>query len=152
MYESIGPSVLLVIGGIVVGVVVGVCIAKLQGKVARESVPPVQETAARRTRIWLDVVGESHYQRELEEISGGRTEDGVDLSVNAELVPQDDNPHDQNAVAVQVNGTIVGFLPREQAAAYRCAGRGREKHGARIVGGWDRGSDDRGHFGVRLDP
>lgn len=151
MYESIGPSVLLVIGGIVVGAVVGVCIAKLQGRIATESVPPASRTAARRTRIWLDVVGESHYQRELEEIAGGRTEDGVDLSVDAELVPQDDNPHDQNAVAVQVNGTIVGFLPREQAAAYRCAGRGREKHGARIVGGWYRGRDDRGHFGVKLE-
>jgi len=152
MDGSVDLSVLLVIGGIFVGVVVGVCIAKLQGKVTRESVLPVQKTTARRTRIWLDVVGESFYQRELAEIAGGRTEDGVDLSVNAELVPQDDNPHDQNAVAVQVKGKIVGFLPREQAAAYRSSGRGREKHGARIVGGWDRGEEDRGSFGVRLDP
>jgi len=152
MDESIGQSVFLVVVGFVVGAGFGFCIAKLQGKVTRESVMPVQKTTARRTRIWLDVVGESHYQRELEEISGGRTEDGVDLSVNAELVPQDDNPHDQNAVAVQVNGKIVGFLPREQAAAYRSAGRGREKHGARIVGGWNRGKEDRGSFGVRLDP
>lgn len=105
----------------------------------------------------LQIVGESHYQNALAEIVGGRTEQGAQLVVNALLIHEDDNPHDSQAVKVQICGYTVGYLNREDARSYR---RQLQRQGiggctvgckAMIVGGWYRGPDDWGHFGVRLD-
>jgi len=105
----------------------------------------------------VDVVGESHYQDNLEEICGGRTEESVEIETDAYLVPEDDSPADRNAVSVWIDGRQVGHLDRETAPAWRMEitrhgpGICTAKCRAVIVGGWDRGPDDRGHFGVRLD-
>ena len=105
----------------------------------------------------VDVVGESHYQDALEEICGGRTEDSQRLNVSAYLVPEDDNPYDSKAVRVDIEDRTVGYLDRETARSFReqlgkagCGGM-VARCPAIIVGGWDRGGGDRGHFGVKLD-
>jgi hypothetical protein len=105
----------------------------------------------------VEVVGTSKYQRAIEKAAGGRTEDGVEVFVQALLVFENDNPHDSNAVQVFVDRKLVGYMKRDDAKSYRKqilkVGRG-ELVGccaAKIVGGWDRGPDDRGYFGVRLD-
>jgi hypothetical protein len=105
----------------------------------------------------VDVVGESHYQEALEDICGGRTEKGHRLEVDAFLVPEDDNPHDPKAVCIYIQELSVGHLDREtarsfqkQMAAAGAAGRAI-KCSAIIVGGWDRGGRDKGHFGVKID-
>ena len=105
----------------------------------------------------LEVVGESHYQRALESICGGRTEESANRHVQAHLVLEDDNPHDPLAVRIDIQGKTVGYLSRETARAYR--DRLREAGHPRLVGvckavirgGWDRGPHDRGYFGVWLD-
>jgi hypothetical protein len=101
------------------------------------------------------VVGESSHQDELEELAGGRTEESAEYYCDAELIPEPDNAFDDNAVFVSVSGKKVGYLPRKTAARYNNA---RIAHGidvatcaAVIVGGWDRGEDDHGHFGIKLD-
>ncbi len=105
----------------------------------------------------VDVVGESHYQEALESICGGRTENSQRLEVEAFLVPEDDNPHDTNAVRIYIRDQTVGYLDRETARSFRekIAEIGLTgvavKCSAIIVGGWDRGGGDRGHFGVKLD-
>jgi hypothetical protein len=105
----------------------------------------------------VDVVGESHYQRELEDLCGGRTRESADLETEAYLVPEDDNPRDRNAVRVCIDGFAVGNLDRDMARAWRMRvtqfGRGvcTAKCQAKIVGGWDRGARGQGHFGVKLD-
>jgi hypothetical protein len=103
----------------------------------------------------FQVVGEASYQHEIEAIVGGRTEESADHECVAVLVPEPDNPHDPNAVYVLIERRKVGYLPRDQAAVFKKA---LDRHGyemcacwACIVGGWDRGGDDRGHYGVRLD-
>jgi HIRAN domain len=105
----------------------------------------------------FDIVGESYHQKELEKICGGRTRDSVELETEAYLVPESDNPYDGNAVAVYIDGDMVGHLDRIDAREWR---RELAKQGlgvitvrcqAMIVGGWDRGPDNRGHFGVKLD-
>lgn len=104
-----------------------------------------------------EVVGESHYQQALERICGGVTRDGVEKLATATLVLEDSNPHDKNAVRVDISGSTVGYLSRETAKSYR---RRLIKEGissqtqqcpALIRGGWDRGRDDKGSFGVRPD-
>lgn len=105
----------------------------------------------------LDIVGELNYQSALEKICGGRTYEGQELIIEAVLVPEDDNPYDKNAVRVDISGKTVGYLSRENARQYRKnlkqAGYAgiTAKCSAVIVGGWDRGSGDEGHFGVKLD-
>ena len=105
----------------------------------------------------VDAVGEPHYQDALEAIAGGRTEEGADLETVALLVPEPSNRYDPNAVQVMIEGKVVGYLSRRNAAILQgpiLAKMRREQRAvacrARIVGGWDRGRGDRGHFGVRL--
>ncbi len=99
-----------------------------------------------------EVVGESHYQRNLRSITGGKTPDGVEKFFEAELVLEDSNPHDKNAVRVDIQGMTVGYLSRERALRWRkLQTRSKiRKCPAVVRGGWDRGPDDQGHFGVWL--
>jgi hypothetical protein len=104
-----------------------------------------------------EVVGESHYQDELSKICGGRTEDGHDKIFDALLIPEDNNPADSKAVRVDILGRTVGHLSRENARQLRkkAQDEGIAKYAlrvkARIRGGWYRGPDDQGFFGVTLD-
>lgn len=103
----------------------------------------------------VEVRGESHYQRSLNWICGGRTSGGHDHECEAMLVAEPDNPNDRNAVAVHINHRQVGYLARDAAVTYRpvmdaLAGRGASCS-AVIRGGWDRGPDDQGSYGVTLD-
>ena len=105
----------------------------------------------------VEVVGESHYQTALESICGPRTRDSTSKHVEAVLVLDDSNKYDPKAVRVEINGKIVGHLSREDAQTYRDKLDAMKRPGARatcaahIVGGWDRGSGDRGSYGVYLD-
>jgi len=104
-----------------------------------------------------EIMGESHYQDNLEDICGGRTEEGANIITQAALVLDDDNPYDSKAVRVDIGSRTVGHLTKTHARDYR---RNLMKAGhprvqaickARIVGGWDRGGGNAGYFGVKLD-
>jgi hypothetical protein len=104
----------------------------------------------------LACVGESHYQGALRGICGGRSAEGVDQVVNAVLCLEDTNPYDSEAVRVDVEGVTVGYLSRQDARAYRTLlstvgySDALECRGV-IRGGWDRGANDRGNYGIWLD-
>ena len=105
----------------------------------------------------MPVVGESNYQRALESICGGKTEEGHERRIEALLVYEDHNPHDNQAIRVDIEGSTVGYLSRKMARDYKkemATGRFKGRPAtcpALIVGGWYRGVDDQGHFGVWLD-
>lgn len=105
----------------------------------------------------VEAVGESHYQEALSQVCGGKTPDGHQHLCVAALVPEPDNPYDANAVGVHVDSLKVAHLSREDAAAYQpvlarlAAKRMVGACNAMIVGGWNRGGGDEGHFGIRLD-
>ncbi|MBX5470805.1 MAG: hypothetical protein IRZ21_13030 [Thermoleophilaceae bacterium] len=75
--------------------------------------------------VWLEgderveVVGESHYQQALRSICGREAWTEVRHECVALLVPEPTNPHDPNAVMVQIDGKLVGYLSRADAVAYR---------------------------------
>lgn len=106
----------------------------------------------------VEVVGESHYQRHLRAICGRPTEDGVDMEIYAGLILEDNNKHDDKAVAVHIENGCVGHLSKADARAFRDA-IGKTTFAnckafqvkALIRGGWDRGNGDTGMYGVRLD-
>ena len=66
----------------------------------------------------MNVVGESHYQDALRAVIGGPVAGEVRHTCTAALVPEPDNPHDPNAVMVQIEGRRVGYLSRGDAVAY----------------------------------
>jgi len=67
--------------------------------------------------IWYEteVVGESHYQQNIESFCAG----GNNVELNADLILEDDNPHDPKAVLVVIGGKPVGHLSRQDARTYR---------------------------------
>lgn len=67
----------------------------------------------------LEVVGESYRQDALWRIVGDEPGTEVRSFVHALLYPETSNPHDANAISVQVDGDLVGYLSREDAAIYR---------------------------------
>jgi hypothetical protein len=159
-----------VIGIIIFAAVIGGVVALLARAINRNvaehdaylAAPPVQQVTAQQgsgavvdeddDAYTVQVVGESHYQRELAEICGGVTRNGADKRCTARLTPEPDNRYDPNAVRVDIEGRPVGHLNREDALAYRaCYGRNVVDCPAAIRGGWKRQGGDRGMFGVSLD-
>src|SRR5688500_11155797 len=67
----------------------------------------------------IDIVGESKYQPALASICGGRTDESQEKIVEAVLVHEDNNPYDDKAIRVDIQGKTVGYLSRENARQYR---------------------------------
>ncbi len=66
----------------------------------------------------LEVVGELAYQDALWRLSGGTLGDRIRCQIQAVLVPEPTNPYDGNAIAVQIEGQVIGYLPRATAQEY----------------------------------
>ena len=66
----------------------------------------------------LEVVGELAYQAALWRLCGGTLGDRVRCDIVAVLVPDPTNPYDANAIAVQIDGQVVGYLSRATAQDY----------------------------------
>jgi hypothetical protein len=66
----------------------------------------------------LEVVGELVYQAALWRLCGGILGDRVRCDVVAVLVPEPTNPYDANAIAVQIDSQVVGYLSRATAQEY----------------------------------
>ena len=105
----------------------------------------------------MEVVGESHHQDELLAVTGGRRRyGGVNVGVVAELVPDPSNRFDPDAVAVEIDERLVGYVRREDVEWLRpLLDDSLDMHGlatceAVIRGGWDRGRGEIGWFGVTL--
>jgi hypothetical protein len=101
------------------------------------------------------IVGESHYQRELETICGGKSERGARERHAALLLPEPNNPYDKHAVCVKIFNSTVGYLARDIAPDFLRALRKTDylaiASEAIIVGGWHRTGEEDGYFGVRLN-
>jgi hypothetical protein len=66
-----------------------------------------------------DIVGEQHYQDVLIRIAGPYSKERKRIHCEAVLYLQPDNPHDSNAIRVEIEGYTVGYIPREQAPVLR---------------------------------
>jgi hypothetical protein len=105
----------------------------------------------------LSVVGESHYRHNFDRICGKTADGANNVIVTAVSICERDNRHDPDSVRVDVDGLPVGDLSRAMAKKYRKRladhqlDERRRSCRAMIRGGWDRGGDDRGEYGIRLD-
>lgn len=67
-----------------------------------------------------EVVGESYRLDGIRSLFPARTlTGGADIDTMARLVPEPQNAHDPHAVAVVVQGVLVGYLARDEAAKYQ---------------------------------
>ena len=104
-------------------------------------------------RGWtFEVVGESQYQSALATQYRRLGGNGHDLKTTASLCPDDNNPHDVNAVRIELSGQTVGYLKREAARIYReSLGNQPSRCGAKIVGGFELDDGTQAYFGVKLN-
>ncbi len=75
----------------------------------------------------MDVVGESNYQDALRPIAEAHASLQTDQLLTATLIAESNNPHDANAVRVDIADRTVGYLPRANAQRYRAAARAHFK-------------------------
>jgi len=80
--------------------------------------PPAVSAALLGGQDDLEVVGELAYQDALWRLCGGTIGDRIRCDIVAVLVPEPTNPHDANAVSVQIDGQTVGYLSRATAQEY----------------------------------
>jgi len=67
----------------------------------------------------VDVVGEKFHEAEIRRLfPAGLTTGSSEFQGTAHLVPEPNNPHDPNAIAVRVDGNLIGYLAKEQASRY----------------------------------
>lgn len=112
--------------------------------------PDVDKDQAMEHPYDLDVVGESKYQDNIKRIVGRPDPEGVKVVANARLVCEDDNPHDSNAVRVDVAGLQVGYLDRYNAKRYRKGQYPDRCHGL-VRGGFQKKDGSWAHYGVMLN-
>lgn len=104
----------------------------------------------------FEVVGEGMFQDSLASIAGPKTANGVTHACTAHLIPEPNNPHDCNAVAVYIDEIKIGYLERQAAQGFVSTLKRRRQTNtvavasALICGGWKR-PDSEGHYGVKLD-
>lgn len=105
----------------------------------------------------VEVVGESYYRENLKFLCGGSLNKTPDKMYTAELICEDGNIKDENAVKVSIFENIVGHLSREFAKFYRSVLKKNNIYDnritcyAKIVGGWQGEDGFIGGLGVRLD-
>jgi hypothetical protein len=103
----------------------------------------------------IKLAGTSTFQTELKRAAGKFGEQGVNKTVRVNMVEDDRNQHDTNAVKVMIDGVTIAYLPAARATEYReqvkAAGLSGKvgEASARIVGGF---ITDEGiaHLGARL--
>lgn len=103
------------------------------------------------------VVGEASYRKTFEKLFGKRNADGYESTCFATLVPEPSNKYDKNAVQVMIDNKLVGYLDRESARRVVESLKRTNRIGAivkvpaLVKGGWYRGADDQGEFGMWID-
>lgn len=102
----------------------------------------------------FEIVGESHYQSNIERFAIKREGKSCFTEVEAKIIRELNNSHDKNACRVDIKGLTVGYFPRNNAESWvKLLGRLNMPDNSEvyvkavIVGG---GSKDYS-FGVRLD-
>jgi hypothetical protein len=81
--------------------------------------PAPFELWGQRTWFQQEVAGESHYADQIARLfASPPADEWQEVRLTAELIPEPDNKYDPNAVQVQIDGRLVGHLPKEDAARY----------------------------------
>lgn len=104
----------------------------------------------------FDIVGEGSYQQALKAFRGDM-DDPTPCVGTALIIPEDNNPYDDKAVKVTIQGLTIGYLSREDARSFRKRlaamklGAAVTSCGVQITGGHTLRNGQTAHLGARLD-
>ena len=79
------------------------------------------------------VVGVTHYQDALRSVTGRAADEEIRAEKVAVFVPEPDNPHDPDAIAVHIDGQLVGYLSRDENKRWRDVVAGEHPIGAEAM-------------------
>lgn len=65
------------------------------------------------------VVGTSHYQDAVTALAPREADEEIRVDAIADVAAEPGNPHDPNAIAVHIDGNLVGYLSREENGRWR---------------------------------
>lgn len=129
--------------------------SKQKGISAKEQKHELQQKEDLRPLFPVEVVGESKYRENIEMLFGKIGKDGVNRDdLTAKLVLEDENPHDDQAVYVEIQGRKVGYLKRDDARLYRDGLIGQKtinEYRAMVNGGFQKSDGTWADFGIWLD-
>ncbi|ENX13295.1 hypothetical protein F895_02599 [Acinetobacter sp. CIP 64.2] len=133
-------------------IIIGICVGLfLLVKRASDSpdVPLENTSFPKNNKLYaFEIVGEQAYQHNLQRIAGEKEEEAKFVEVIAKVSSDPLNKYDKNAIKVEINGLLVGFISKEQAKTL--TGKIISKSvPAVIVGGW-LDDDSEGSYGVKL--
>lgn len=132
---------------IVIAIIVGVVIwyvLKAKKAASEASIDPDPSN----TSYAYNIVGEQSYQNNLKKIAGPKEEESKFFECYAKVSSEPFNQYDKNAVKVEINGLLVGYLSRGEAA--KLAGKVLNKTVPAVIdGGW-KDEESTGSYGVKL--
>ena len=132
---------------IVIAIIVGVVIwyvLKAKKAVNETNINPALSNAS----YIYNIVGEQSYQNNLKKIAGPKEEESKFFECYAKVSSEPFNQYDKNAVKVEINGLLVGYLSRGEAA--KLAGKVVNKTVPVVIdGGW-KDEESTGSDGVKL--
>lgn len=132
---------------IVIAIIIGVVIwFVLKSKKAANEINV--NTSLNNAPYIYNIVGEQAYQNNLKKIAGPKEEESKFFECQAKVSSDPFNQYDKNAVKVEINGLLVGYLSRGDAA--KLAGKVINKIVPAVIdGGW-KDADSTGSYGVKL--
>ena len=132
---------------IVLAIIVGVVIwyvLRAKKEVSETNINP----ALSNTSYAYNIVGEQSYQNNLKKIAGPKEEESKFFECYAKVSSEPFNQYDKNAVKVEINGLLVGYLSKGEAA--KLAGKIVNKTVPAVIdGGW-KDEESTGSYGVKL--
>lgn len=132
---------------IIIAIVIGVIIWFIL-----KSRKPANETKTKlisnRDLYTYNIVGEQSHQSNLKKIAGPKEEESKFFECQAKVSSEPFNQYDKNAVKVEINDLIVGYLSKSEAA--KLSGKVISKTVPAVIdGGW-LDDDGEGSYGVKL--
>lgn len=95
-----------------------------------------------------NIVGEQSYQNNLKKIAGPKEDKSKFFECYAKVSSEPFNQYDKNAVKVEINGLLVGYLSKGEAV--KLAGKVINKTVPAVIdGGW-KDEEGTGSYGVKL--
>ena len=100
------------------------------------------------TSYAYNIVGEQSYQNNLKKIAGPKGEESKFFECYAKVSSEPFNQYDKNAVKVEINGLLVGYLSKSEAA--KLSSKVVNKTVPAVIdGGW-KDEESTGSYGVKL--
>lgn len=101
-----------------------------------------------KTSYTYNIVGEQSYQNNLKKIAGPKEDKSKFFECYAKVSSEPFNQYDKNAVKVEINGLLVGYLSKGEAV--KLAGKVINKTVPAVIdGGW-KDEEGTGSYGVKL--